>query len=67
MGGPQIFNIGGSFSGAHFVSLEIFPLLSCLRKRNAHEAATSLCSAFVPLQKRRLLWVDDLGKDATSE
>lgn len=55
MGGPQIFNIGGSFSGAHFVSLEIFPLLSCLRKRNTHEAATSLCSAFVSLQKRRLL------------
>lgn len=67
MGGPQIFSIGSSFSGAHFVSVELCPLLSCPRKGNVPEAASSPCSASVQLRKGRPLRADDLGSGAAPE
>lgn len=67
MGGPQIFSIGSSFSGAHFVSVELCPLLPCPRKGNVPEAASSPCSASVQLRKGRPLRADDLGSGAAPE
>lgn len=62
MGGPHIPIFAGLFSRVRFLSLETFPLLSCLGKRNIHKAATSLCWALVQFQKQASLWVDDLAK-----
>lgn len=63
VGGTHISIFAGLFSRALFLSLETFLLVSCLGKRNIHEAATSLCCALMQFQKRRPLWVDDLVKD----
>lgn len=52
MGGPHIPIFAGLFSRVRFLSLETFPLLSCLGKGTIHKAATSLCCALVQFQKQ---------------